>query len=312
MRAEGADVRRGDGDPHEPGGTKDEGRCAPDSRRVATNARQPTSPFGNSKQCSEFCHANSITEQQSEIKRCSEMRCWVAMLLGVKDPAETTPDASANGSPAPEGRRARQRRELLQSVETVARRLLDSGGPGAVTMRSIAREVGVAPASLYTYFSGLDDVFTMLLLTSYSHLSEATREAVARFADEPPQDRAFIAVLAHRRWALDHRNEFNLLFTDVLPNYQAPEGGPTVGAQLEVFRPMLDAIIELGLADDEEQALEVGLPIWAAFHGAVALEVNHHLEWHRDPAGVHEKVVRTAIAAAGIREPSPDLRRRFT
>lgn len=212
---------------------------------------------------------------------------------------------------ASEGRRARQRRELLTSIEEEARRLLDDGGRGTVSMRAIARQVGVAPASLYTYFEGLDDVFTMLLLSSYRRLADATASAAARFADEAPEGRAFAAILAHRRWALDHRNEFNLLFTDQLPGYAAPAGGPTVEAQTEVFRPMIDAFAELEPADDGALIANVGVAIWAAFHGAVSLEVNHHLDWLDDSAAIHERVVRAAFHSAGVPVPAPDLRARF-
>jgi AcrR family transcriptional regulator len=187
-------------------------------------------------------------------------------------------------------------------------------------MRAIAREVGVAPASLYTYFEGLDDVFTMLLLSSYRRLAAATAAAAEHFADEPPEDRSFAAILAHRRWALDHRNEFNLLFTDQLPGYAAPEGGPTIEAQAEVFRPMLAALAQLdpghpgdpGDPGDELAIIQdVGVAIWAAFHGAVSLEVNHQLDWIADPAAVHERVVRGAFESAGIPAPSATMRRRF-
>jgi AcrR family transcriptional regulator len=175
-------------------------------------------------------------------------------------------------------------------------------------MRAIAR------ASLYTYFGGLDDIFTVLLLSSYGRLAEATAAAAEHFAAAPPADRAFAAILAHRRWALDHRNEFNLLFTDQLPDYAAPEGGPTVEAQTAVFRPMIQAFASIDdtrPVDEIEAIQEVGVVVWAAFHGAVMLEVNHHLDWLDDPAAAHEQVVRASFAGIGLPEPATDLRRRF-
>jgi AcrR family transcriptional regulator len=212
---------------------------------------------------------------------------------------------------ANEGRRARQRRELLTAIEASARRLLDEGGPGSVSMRAIARDVGVAPASLYTYFEGLDDVFTMVLLSSYRRLADATAAAAAGFADAAPEDRAFAAILAHRRWALEHRNEFNLLFTDQLPGYAAPAGGPTIEAQTQVFRPMIAAFADLEPADELTVIEQVGVAVWAAFHGAVTLEVNHHLDWVDDPAAIHERVVRAAFGDAGVPPPAADVRARF-
>ena len=231
-----------------------------------------------------------------------------------QDPIATTAprDRAPGVDDAPtEGRRARQRRELLAAIEAEARRLLDEGGAGSVSMRAIARAVGVAPASLYTYFEGLDDVFTMLLLSSYRRLADATEAGVALFAGSSPSDRALAGILAHRRWALAHPNEFNLLFTDMIPGYEAPPGGPTVEAQTAAFRPMIDALSEVLGLDEFDTALQYGIQVWATFHGAVTLEVNHHLDWIGDCAEMHEHLVRTAIAGIGVPDPSADLRQRF-
>ena len=213
--------------------------------------------------------------------------------------------------PVTEGRRARQRRELLAAIEAEARRLLEEGGAGNVSMRAIARAVGLGPASLYTYFDSLDDIFTLLLLSSYENLATATAAAVGAFADDPPADRAFAGILAHRRWALAHRNEFNLLFTDVLPGYAAPPGGPTVDAQIQVFQPIVDALTEVGPLGSDLTVEQAGVVVWCAFHGAVALEVNHHLDWLDDPAVSHETTVRRAIASIGAPAPAKTLRKRF-
>jgi AcrR family transcriptional regulator len=212
---------------------------------------------------------------------------------------------------ATEGRRARQRRELLAAIEAEARRQLEDGGAGNVSMRAIARGVGLGPASLYTYFDSLDDIFTLLLLSSYRSLANATATAVEAFAGSPPADRAFAGILAHRRWALAHRNEFNLLFTDVIPGYAAPPGGPTVDAQVQVFQPIVDALTESDLTEPGLSVEQASIVVWCAFHGAVALEVNHHLDWVDDPAAAHETTVRRALASIGAPAPAKTLRRRF-
>jgi AcrR family transcriptional regulator len=170
----------------------------------------------------------------------------------------------------------------------------------------------MGPASLYTYFDSLDDVFTTLLLASYGRLAAATAAAVAAFADDPPADRAFVSILAHRHWALAHSNEFNLIFTDQLPGYAAPPGGPTVAAQFEVFQPMLDALDELAPADPDLAPDELAAIVWTAFHGAVTLSrsTTTSTGWATRPA-LHEKVVRRALTSIGVPAPSATLRRRF-
>lgn len=211
----------------------------------------------------------------------------------------------------PEGRRASQRRALLADIESEARRLLVEGGAGNVSMRAIARGVGLGPASLYNYFDSLDDVFMMLLLTSYERLAEATTTAVSAFAKDPPADRAFVGVLAYRRWALTHPHEFNLIFTDQLPGFEAPAGGPTIAAQVAVFQPMIDALEEVTPPGTDLSPDELSIIVWSAFHGVVSLEVNHHLDWIGDTGAMHEKAVRRSLAGVGLPAPSPTVRTRF-
>lgn len=91
----------------------------------------------------------------------------------------------------------------------------------------------------------------------------------------------------------------------------APPDGPTVAAQVQVFQPMLDVLGELGATDPELDRDELSIYLWSSFHGLVALEVNHHLDWLTDTGRVFETSVRRALRAAGLPEPSPDTVARF-
>lgn len=217
-----------------------------------------------------------------------------------------------------ETRRAQQRRRLVDAIAAEARRQLEAGGPAAVSWRGLARHVGLSPASLYTYFASLDDVFTELLLRSYRALAAATTSASAAFATAPVGDRLLVGPLAYRHWALAHRGEFNLLFTDQIPGYEAQPGGPTVDAQVAVFRPMTLAVAEArgdgpGVLEGDLSGsleLETLIGLWGLFHGLTALEVNHHLDW-LDAATMFERRVRAALAAADLPAAAPDTRVRF-
>ncbi|MCU0260324.1 MAG: TetR/AcrR family transcriptional regulator [Ilumatobacteraceae bacterium] len=206
-----------------------------------------------------------------------------------------------------EPRRVRQRRVLVDDICDEARRQLEAGGAGAVSWRGIARAVGMSPASLYTYFESLDALFTELLLRSYSSLAAAVAEALDAFSRAPVGDRLLVGPLAYRRWALTHRGEFNLIFTDQLPGYAAAPGGPTVDAQVAVFGPMVATISEAVGTPPADSDL-VGL--WGTFHGLTSLEVNHHLDWV-DAGEVFEREVRARLAAQGLPTAAHDLTSRF-
>lgn len=211
-----------------------------------------------------------------------------------------------------ETRRDRHRRELVDQLCDEARQQLVTGGPGSVTWRGLARSVGMSPASLYTYFDGLDALFTELILRSYRALSAATEAVAEAFADAPPSDQILLGPLAYRHWALTHRAEFNLIFTDQLPGFEAEPGGPTVDAQLAIFRPMTEAMSaaleneNLELGGQVNNALEQSIGLWGLFHGLVSLEVNHHLDWI-DAQEAYEGRLRWALEAIGLPAPRLDL-----
>ncbi|MEM9714698.1 MAG: TetR/AcrR family transcriptional regulator [Actinomycetota bacterium] len=200
-----------------------------------------------------------------------------------------------------ETRRERQRRELVAEIVAIARRQLDEGGRAAVSWRGIAREVGMNPASLYTYFPSLDDLFTALILESYGSLATAVRPS----ADEPPHEGVAAYSRAYLEWALTNPSQFNLIWTDQLPGYEAPPGGPTVDAETAVIAPLVEVIgAALGteasveqLGSVAEETLHRYLSVWGTLHGLVALLVNHHLPFVDDPERlVVDQVVRSVDA----------------
>jgi AcrR family transcriptional regulator len=179
----------------------------------------------------------------------------------------------------------------MSDVVDTARRHLADGGPASVSWRGIAREVGVNPASLYTYFDNLDDLFTAVITSSFGRLGAAVGGAAEDAADLEPSERLMACAHAYRAWALDHPAEFNLIFTDRIPGYEAPPGGPTVEVQTEIFGPFVAALDELsGTEPGRESGATPGqairslerISLWAAMHGFVMLEINHHLPFVDD------------------------------
>lgn len=183
-----------------------------------------------------------------------------------------------------ETRRARQRRELIEDIVGEAESLLAAGGPSAVSLRAIARAVGMSAPSLYTYFASLDDLFTELIVRSYGSLAAEVAGEVEALSAAPLDARLRAGPSAYRSWALVNRQRFNLIFFDQIVGYEAPAEGPTVEAQTAVLRPIASCYAEATGSDLEEliepgERLDAFLGWWGSFHGLVALEVNHHLDW---------------------------------
>src|SRR5215469_16928938 len=119
-------------------------------------------------------------------------------------------------SPAPT-RRARQRAAAIEEIKALARRQLAEEGPGGLSLRAIARQMGTASSALYRYFPSQGDLVTALCIEAYDLLADAL--AAARDAAAPGDHAArFIAVCqAYRRWSLEHPSDFALIFGTPLP-----------------------------------------------------------------------------------------------
>jgi AcrR family transcriptional regulator len=219
--------------------------------------------------------------------------------------AHTSSATSSPGdrSAAPATRRERLRRELVDDVVATARQHLAEGGPAAVSWRGIARECGVNPATLYTYFDSLDDLFTAVILDSFTRLAAAVGAAADAAVDLDPLEQVMACAHAYREWALEHPAEFNLVFTDRIPGYAAPPDGPTVEIQAQIFGPFvaaLDALSEnvAAVADRAGAGLAVAderVGLWATMHGFVMLEINHHLPFVDDHRRVFDAMLRRSI-----------------
>src|ERR687884_2050560 len=75
------------------------------------------------------------------------------------------------------GARARVRAELTREITEAARRHLTTDGAAGLSLRAVARELGMASSAVYRYFPSRDDLLTALIVDAYDALGAATEEA---------------------------------------------------------------------------------------------------------------------------------------
>jgi AcrR family transcriptional regulator len=117
--------------------------------------------------------------------------------------------------------RERVRAELTAEITDAARRQLAEVGAAALSLRAVAREVGMVSSAVYRYFPSRDDLLTRLIVESYDALG-----AAAERADDPslaPRQRWLAVCRAVRDWARAHPHEYALLYGSPVPGYRAPE-----------------------------------------------------------------------------------------
>ncbi|OMC13312.1 TetR family transcriptional regulator [Mycolicibacter heraklionensis] len=194
------------------------------------------------------------------------------------------------------GKRQESRERIEAQIIEVGRRHLRAHGAAGLSLRAVAREVGMVSSAVYRYVGSRDELITLLLVDAYNDLADSVAEA--RVPGPWSED---IVVIAHavRTWALAHPAEWALLYGSPVPGYHAP-AERTVDPGTRVVAALFEAIAvgmaagDIGVgkdgaaqplsADFQRVRDEFGFPgddavvakcflLWAALVGAVSLEV---------------------------------------
>jgi len=128
--------------------------------------------------------------------------------------------------------RDRVRAEVTAEITAVARRQLAEVGAAGLSLRAVAREVGMASSAVYRYFASRDELLTRLITDGYDALG-----AAAEAADDPtapPRERWLAVCRAVRSWARAHPHEYALLYGSPVPGYAAPRDTVPAAARVGV------------------------------------------------------------------------------
>ena len=196
--------------------------------------------------------------------------------------------------------RDRRRAETVAEIKQAALQELVDAGPGGFSLRGVARAVGMTVQSLYHYFANRDALLTTLVVDAPHAASDAVQDAADATRGRPAVERRLAACQAFRRWALDHRAAFLLLYGTPVPGF-TPLAESEVGqAAWRLSRPFGEVVfdgwtpaqlaavpLEPGAeALDAADVVAIGLPVGATAvfieqrarrHGLVTLELLGHL-----------------------------------
>jgi AcrR family transcriptional regulator len=234
------------------------------------------------------------------------------------------------GMPMARTARERVHQEMTGEILATARAHLARDGAAALSLRSIARDLELAPSALYRYFSGRDALLSALILAAYESLAdEAERASAAAFEGGGSDGDRWLAVpRAMRSWALAHPNEWSLIFGTPVPGYQAPQDTVVPYARLAsaLVRPVVEAkaagrlTVEVDPADPVAglgaavapvaEGLLPGMPVpkvvaalqaWTTLVGVISLELFGH--WNNTilkPEAFFEQVIRNVARSLGL------------
>lgn len=196
------------------------------------------------------------------------------------------------------GKRQQSREQIEARIIELGRRQLVDRGAAGLSVRAIARDLGMVSSAVYRYVSSRDELLTLLLVDAYSDLAD-TVDRARETAGEQWSDDVIAIARATRRWAVEHPACWALLYGSPVPGYHAPPGR-TVAAGTRVVAALFDAVAagittgDIRLTNDpapqpmssdfERIRHEFGFPgddlviakcflLWAGVLGAISLEV---------------------------------------
>lgn len=201
------------------------------------------------------------------------------------------------------------RAETADEIKAIARQQLADKGTNGISLRGIARELGMTAPAIYNYFPKLDDLITALLVDAFGGHADAIENAMS--AHQHPAEQFRAGLIAYRQWAIENPSNFQLIYGNPIPAYEAPQAVtvPLASRPQELFTRCLIAGQEAGLLvvpsyyQDIPEAISqhvkaflysthpeireipnhlalfyVMSVCWTRIHGIVMLEIHRHLK----------------------------------
>lgn len=144
------------------------------------------------------------------------------------------------------GIRQRNRAAIEAAIIERGRAQLAEVGAAALSLRAIARDLGMVSSALYRYVANRDDLLTLLIVAVYDDLGDAVDAAVAT-AGSGVRDRFDALCHALRGWALTHPHDYALVYGSPVPDYHAPAeqtGRAGTRVQVQLARILADVRTE--------------------------------------------------------------------
>lgn len=195
------------------------------------------------------------------------------------------------------GKRQDSRDRIQRRIAELGREQLITEGAAGLSLRAIARDLGMVSSAVYRYVASRDDLLTLLVVDAYTELAETVDAARAATTGWRAQLTAI--ALAARDWAVAQPACWALLYGSPVPGYHAPAEqtvGPGTRVVSALFSAVADGITAGEIANPDTAAMPVlhadfdrlrtefdfaaGDPViskclllWSALVGAISLEV---------------------------------------
>lgn len=217
----------------------------------------------------------------------------------------------------------------MVEIVRIGRSHLATHGAAGLSLRAVARDLGVVSSAVYRYVKNRDELLTLLVVDGYNALGDAVDVQVGQAAEDDPAAQFQALGRAVRQWALAEPARYGLLFGSPVPGYEAPAEqttGPGTRVIVRLARLLDDthragklqepgpgdipaalhgdfaAIREAMGIQAPDAAVARGVLAWAALFGAVNFEVfgQYGPSTFSEPAALFDSHLSMLGAMAGL------------
>jgi len=188
----------------------------------------------------------------------------------------------------------------MRDIVRIGRTHLATEGAAALSLRAIAREIGLVSSAVYRYVESRDELLTLLVIDGYNELGDAVDEALGAVDESDHAGRLRAIGRAVRTWALAEPATYALLFGSPVPGYHAPSErttGPGTRVIVRLVEVWEAAWVSGAITADEravtprrlsrdlarirresaitapDELIVRGMLVWAALFGCITFEV---------------------------------------
>lgn len=220
--------------------------------------------------------------------------------------------------------RQRARAQTTADIIRIGREHLAIHGAAALSLRAVARDLGVVSSAVYRYLKSRDELLTLLIVDAYNELGDAVDRALEEARGRSAADRFLVVAHTVRRWALAEPARYGLIYGGPVPGYAAP-GEQTTEPGTRVIMALLRIVEDMAATGDAtrgpdripralradfkrvRESTQVALPdgvlanailAWTALFGAVSFEVfgQFGADTFTDPALIFDVQMRQIVA----------------
>jgi len=186
--------------------------------------------------------------------------------------------------------------DLSRALVQAGRKILERDGPGALSLRAVAREAGVSPAAPYHHFKDKCDLMAAVASEGWHELSVAV--AKARMAATDARHGLSEIGVAYVCFARQNPALYRLMYDSACDSEDMPANAK---GEASGWGQVREALISVGIDPEDDHELKLAtIASWCAAHGVAEMAGFKEFSALKEAMGGEEAFIRGILDHLGI------------